>query len=190
MIFQGLSLLTAVSRDPKSRRIQLDPVKICAVLQQKWKKEGVNGNEGSFSSGITTKFFLFGLRGTGKSTWLKCHYQNAEIIDLLAPEVFRVYSARPERLCELVAVAKRKRIANKLRFNTGFPITRLATTMGQSNNDYFLFSYEIGDVIGKDWAVYASISAGTFSPKQGVFNDAAQYMTDFQPKSFAQSRFL
>ena len=45
-------------------------------------------------------FFLFGPRGTGKSTWLKAKYPNAELIDLLAPEVFRAYSARPERLPE------------------------------------------------------------------------------------------
>ena len=46
-------------------------------------------------------FFLFGPRGTGKSTWLKQHYKNALFIDLLAPEVFRAYSARPERLREV-----------------------------------------------------------------------------------------
>ena len=46
-------------------------------------------------------FFLFGPRGTGKSTWLKQHYKNALFIDLLAPEAFRAYSARPERLREV-----------------------------------------------------------------------------------------
>lgn len=47
-------------------------------------------------------FFLFGPRGTGKSTWLKTRYPNALWIDLLGPETFRAYSARPERLEELV----------------------------------------------------------------------------------------
>lgn len=47
-------------------------------------------------------FFLFGPRGTGKSTWLKKYYVNALWIDLLDPESFRNYSARPERLKELV----------------------------------------------------------------------------------------
>lgn len=47
-------------------------------------------------------FFLFGPRGTGKSTWLRSRYQNALWIDLLEPESFRAYSARPERLKELV----------------------------------------------------------------------------------------
>lgn len=46
-------------------------------------------------------FFLFGPRGTGKSTWLKQHLEDALFIDLLAPEVFRAYSAKPERLREV-----------------------------------------------------------------------------------------
>jgi uncharacterized protein len=46
-------------------------------------------------------FFLFGPRGTGKSTWLKHRYPKAFLIDLLDPEVFRAYSARPERLREV-----------------------------------------------------------------------------------------
>ena len=46
-------------------------------------------------------FFLFGPRGTGKSTWLKENYTNALWIDLLDPETFRLYSAYPERLSEL-----------------------------------------------------------------------------------------
>ena len=55
-------------------------------------------------------FFLFGPRGTGKSTWLKQHYTDAVVIDLLAPEVFRTYSARPERLREVTGGSKRKTI--------------------------------------------------------------------------------
>lgn len=47
-------------------------------------------------------FFLFGPRGTGKSTWLKKYYANALWIDMLDPESFRNYSARPERLKELI----------------------------------------------------------------------------------------
>lgn len=46
-------------------------------------------------------YFMFGPRGTGKSTWLRQHYEDAHIIDLLDPEVFRAYSARPERLREI-----------------------------------------------------------------------------------------
>ncbi len=47
-------------------------------------------------------FFLFGPRGTGKSTWLKMQFKNALYVDLLSPDLFRLYSARPERLREIV----------------------------------------------------------------------------------------
>lgn len=47
-------------------------------------------------------FFLFGPRGTGKSTWVKMTYPDAKIIDLLDPEAFRQYRSFPERLKELV----------------------------------------------------------------------------------------
>ncbi|MXW35190.1 MAG: ATP-binding protein [Acidobacteria bacterium] len=48
-------------------------------------------------------FFLFGPRGTGKSTWLQATFPNAARIDLLAPAQQRLYAARPERLRELAA---------------------------------------------------------------------------------------
>jgi len=48
-------------------------------------------------------FFLFGPRGTGKSTWLKQAHSDALWVDLLAPDVQREYTARPERLRDLVA---------------------------------------------------------------------------------------
>jgi predicted AAA+ superfamily ATPase len=47
-------------------------------------------------------FFLFGPRGTGKSTWLKHQLPDALTVDLLQPDVFRELSARPERLRLLV----------------------------------------------------------------------------------------
>ncbi len=43
-------------------------------------------------------YFLFGPRGTGKSTWTKQFYQSAAILDLLAPDNYRIYKAAPERL--------------------------------------------------------------------------------------------
>ncbi|HEV7669713.1 MAG TPA: AAA family ATPase [Thermoanaerobaculia bacterium] len=48
-------------------------------------------------------FFLFGPRGTGKSTWLRHVFPDALLIDLLKPEVHRSLAARPERLAEIVA---------------------------------------------------------------------------------------
>jgi len=50
-----------------------------------------------------THFFLFGPRGTGKSTWLRGAYPDALWVDLLRPEIQRQLAARPERLRELVA---------------------------------------------------------------------------------------
>jgi predicted AAA+ superfamily ATPase len=46
-------------------------------------------------------FFLFGPRGTGKTTWLKAIFPDALRIDLLDPEHERRFAARPERLREL-----------------------------------------------------------------------------------------
>jgi len=47
-------------------------------------------------------FFLFGPRGTGKSTWAGQAFEHALKLDLLQPDLFRSLSARPERLRELV----------------------------------------------------------------------------------------
>ena len=58
---------------------------------------------GRFFQDPLSHYFLFGPRGTGKSTWLHARYPDALWIDLLAPEAQRQYSARPERLREVVA---------------------------------------------------------------------------------------
>jgi uncharacterized protein len=55
-------------------------------------------------------FFLFGPRGTGKSTWLRENHADALWVDLLAPDTHRRFEARPERLVELVAGNPRKRV--------------------------------------------------------------------------------
>ena len=47
--------------------------------------------------------FLFGPRGTGKSTWLRHRLPDALFLDLLDPALHRSLSARPERLRELLA---------------------------------------------------------------------------------------
>lgn len=54
-------------------------------------------------------FFLFGPRGTGKSTWLQTRFPDAIFLDLLAPEICRQFLAHPERLRELVAGNTNKR---------------------------------------------------------------------------------
>ncbi len=55
-----------------------------------------------FVRGPRGSFFLFGPRGTGKSTWLRTEWPEALRFDLLDPETCRVYGARPERLKEAV----------------------------------------------------------------------------------------
>ncbi|MBI5064061.1 MAG: AAA family ATPase, partial [Desulfatitalea sp.] len=51
-------------------------------------------------------YFLFGPRGTGKSTWVKLHYPDALYIDLLAPDAFRRYQATPEYLSQLLSARR------------------------------------------------------------------------------------
>jgi predicted AAA+ superfamily ATPase len=51
---------------------------------------------------IKQHFFLFGPRGTGKTTWLRECFPDAVIVDLLLPELYRQYLAQPERLRSLV----------------------------------------------------------------------------------------
>lgn len=55
-------------------------------------------------------YFLFGPRGTGKSTWLKEHYSNAYWVDLLDPEYFRFFSAGAERLRQILSEHSKQKI--------------------------------------------------------------------------------
>lgn len=55
-------------------------------------------------------YFLFGPRGTGKSTWLKQEYPDAYWVDLLDPELFRLFSAAPERLRSILDEQSQKKI--------------------------------------------------------------------------------
>jgi predicted AAA+ superfamily ATPase len=61
---------------------------------------------GRFFSEPASHYFLFGPRGTGKSTWLRESHPEAVRIDLLAPEQHRAYLAKPERLREIVRAQK------------------------------------------------------------------------------------
>lgn len=60
-------------------------------------------NIGRFFHEPKGSFFLFGPRGTGKSTWLRQRFPKAVWIDLLQPDVHRAYLARPERLNEVIS---------------------------------------------------------------------------------------
>jgi predicted AAA+ superfamily ATPase len=63
-----------------------------------------------FFIGSDQSYFLFGPRGTGKSSWLTQHYPDALYIDLLNPDVLREYLAYPERLKMHVEGSASKRI--------------------------------------------------------------------------------
>lgn len=58
---------------------------------------------GRFLQDPGASYFLFGPRGTGKSTWLKEQYPGAAVVDFLDPETQRRFLARPERLRDVVA---------------------------------------------------------------------------------------
>jgi len=47
-------------------------------------------------------FFLFGPRGTGKTTWVKSAFPRAVYIDLLEAELFNDLTANPQRLSNLI----------------------------------------------------------------------------------------
>lgn len=61
-----------------------------------------------FSTNLQQSYFLFGPRGTGKSTFLKRNYQDAFWVDLLDAELFRLYSAHPERLRQILDEQSKK----------------------------------------------------------------------------------
>lgn len=47
-------------------------------------------------------FFLFGPRGTGKTTWVKAVFPRAVYLDLLESELFNDLAANPQRLETLI----------------------------------------------------------------------------------------
>ncbi len=55
-------------------------------------------------------FFLLGPRGTGKSTFMRRAFPDALYLDLLLPDVFRNYTAWPERLREAVHAQRDKKV--------------------------------------------------------------------------------
>ncbi|MCI5065419.1 AAA family ATPase [bacterium] len=59
-------------------------------------------------------FFLFGPRGTGKSSWLRQQYQEATYIDLLDDGVYRSLLAKPERLQTLIPPEQRSVVIDEV----------------------------------------------------------------------------
>src|SRR3989344_2372929 len=63
-----------------------------------------------FAPPIEKSYFIFGPRGTGKSTWVKQNYPKAVIIDLLEPDTYRQYKSFPERFREVVTALSNQSI--------------------------------------------------------------------------------
>ena len=62
--------------------------------------------ENRFFEAPAGSFFLFGPRGTGKTTWLRQAFPQGLLLDLLEPELARELAARPERLRDVVEAAR------------------------------------------------------------------------------------
>ena len=58
----------------------------------------------------TESCFLFGPRGTGKSTLVRDRWPTALVVDLLDAEVYRAYAAAPERLRERLLAEPERRV--------------------------------------------------------------------------------
>ncbi|MCB0340496.1 MAG: AAA family ATPase, partial [Bdellovibrionales bacterium] len=56
-----------------------------------------------FKNPSTRSFFLFGPRGTGKSSWLRSTLGSFPYIDLLKDDLYRTLLARPERIEQYLA---------------------------------------------------------------------------------------
>lgn len=55
-------------------------------------------------------FFLFGARGTGKSTWLHQTFPEALFIDLLEDEIEMTLKSYPGRLTEIISTSQKNQI--------------------------------------------------------------------------------
>lgn len=51
---------------------------------------------------VNKSFFLFGPRGTGKTTWLKAQFPQALYFDLLSADIFNELTANPSRLGQMI----------------------------------------------------------------------------------------
>jgi predicted AAA+ superfamily ATPase len=74
-------------------------------LTEGWVSEKIPSMKKSITRLIRcpkTSFFLFGPRGTGKSTWLNMVMPDAIVVDLLSQEEYQHYLTKPDRLEALV----------------------------------------------------------------------------------------
>jgi predicted AAA+ superfamily ATPase len=81
------------------------------LVAQKWSKFAEVSEIKRHIKIPETSFFLFGPRGTGKSTFVKSLISNDTLyIDFLDPETFRTYSAFPETLLKTVDAINPKQV--------------------------------------------------------------------------------
>lgn len=73
------------------------------ILHIMSKKDGKFNIVKRFLAAPQSSFFLFGPRGTGKSTWIRERFPKALSLDLLDLALHRELAARPERLAERIA---------------------------------------------------------------------------------------
>lgn len=86
-------------------------------------------------------YFLFGPRGTGKSTWLKKHYPDAYYIDLVDPEAFRFFSAGPERLRQILTEHPEQKIVVIDEVQKAAELLNIAHTLIEEKKGYqFIFT--------------------------------------------------
>jgi predicted AAA+ superfamily ATPase len=55
-----------------------------------------------FKPAIKSSYFLFGPRGSGKSSWLKTYYKKSNYIDLLDAKIFYDLTAQPKNLSKYI----------------------------------------------------------------------------------------
>lgn len=60
----------------------------------------------SFSPQSKSSYFLFGPRGTGKSSWLKNYYHKSNYLDLLDDEIYNNLTAYPKHLSQYITDIK------------------------------------------------------------------------------------
>lgn len=63
-----------------------------------------------FFKSSKASFFIFGPRGTGKTSWTLKHFPEALRIDLLALDIERLYEAEPERLINTIEANPDKKV--------------------------------------------------------------------------------
>lgn len=59
-----------------------------------------------FNPDSSHSYFLFGARGTGKSSWLRTHYQKSNYVDLLDDEIYNNLMAQPKNITDYVLDSK------------------------------------------------------------------------------------